>query len=49
MTDNSCYIPVSGSSEAIADVDHCESPGCVPIPSWESVEIAKAWVEENEK
>lgn len=39
----------SGATEAWANTDHYEKESHVSIPSEEAVELAKAWVEENEK
>ncbi len=39
----------SGATEAWANVDHYEQETNVSVPSEEAVELAKAWVEENEK
>ncbi|WP_323985066.1 CDIF630_02480 family spore surface protein [Fusibacter ferrireducens] len=38
-----------GATEAWADIDHYEKDSCISIPSEEAVELAKAWVEENQK
>lgn len=47
--DNQCTIVSGNKTEAIADVDHYEKDSHVSIPSLEAVEIAKQWVEDNEK
>lgn len=39
----------TSSTEAIADVMCVEKDTGVSIPSYEAVERAKAWIEENEK
>lgn len=47
--DNRCIILSSGSTAAMENVDHYEKDSHVSIPTIESVEIAKEWIESNEK
>ncbi len=43
------YTGYSNKTEAIKDIEVELTEGKVPIPHEEAVEIAKEWVEENEK
>jgi|GEM_PF-1231500 len=47
--DNQCKIISSHQTEAISNVDHYEKDSHISIPTLEAVEIAKEWIESNEK